>query len=40
MTCKECSYLWKEEEDNFPCCHYEGDIAPCEEELDLEVEDD
>ena len=40
MTCKECFYCYKTEEDRFPCCHYpdDGTPAPCEYE-DYETED-
>ena len=36
MTCKECHYCYKAEEDCFPCCHYpdDGTLAPCEYEDD------
>ncbi|MFR1537547.1 MAG: hypothetical protein ACLSUP_02775 [Blautia massiliensis (ex Durand et al. 2017)] len=34
MKCSECSYCWKSEEDQYPCCQYrkiaEFDLAPCE----------
>lgn len=36
MRCTDCCYYWKEETDNYPCCHWEsrcpGDIPPCEDE--------
>lgn len=36
LTCKECVFCWKDDEDNFPCCHFERrtswDVAPCEQE--------
>lgn len=39
LNCQNCNYCWKEEEDIFPCCHYEGSYpAPCEEEEE-EIED-
>lgn len=34
MTCKECSYFWKEDNKDLPTCHFEKvtsyDLAPCE----------
>ena len=40
MKCKDCPYCYKTEEDDFPCCHFEGPKgwAPCEQE-DYETED-
>ena len=43
MTCKDCCYFWKEDEERFSSCHFEircpGDKAPCEyDETDF-VED-
>lgn len=40
MKCSECNYCWQDENDKFPRCHYEGDLAPCEEldEEDYEEE--
>ena len=40
MTCKDCGYYYKTEEDRYPCCHFEGlpGWAPCEQEED-ETED-
>lgn len=31
---RNCSYLWKNENDAYPCCHYNDPIfpAPCEED--------
>lgn len=26
-----CGYYYKGEDDDFPCCHFEGWTAPCEE---------
>ena len=38
MTCKNCVYCWKAEDDDFACCHYEKianwDLAPCEQDCD------
>ena len=31
MRCADCSWCWKELEDDFPRCQYQGsDPAPCE----------
>lgn len=34
MTCKCCPYYYKNEDDDFACCHFvsigPGDQAPCE----------
>lgn len=34
MTCKECVYCWKDEDEEYPTCKFEktfdGDLAPCE----------
>lgn len=35
-----CGYYYKDEEDDFPCCHFEGWTAPCEYEDDHEEEED
>ena len=42
MSCKDCPYYYKTEEDNFPCCHFEGPNgwAPCEQEGDNYEEDE
>ena len=31
---RNCGYFWKEENDAYPCCHYNDQIfpAPCEED--------
>lgn len=33
--CKDCAYYWREEDEDYPCCHFvercPGDYAPCEE---------
>lgn len=47
MTCKDCAYYWKEENEERACCHWTSrcpdDSAPCEEEnipsYDYEEED-
>lgn len=42
MTCKECPYCYKAENDDFACCHFEGleGWAPCEQEEPEESEED
>lgn len=32
--CENCGYLWKEEDEKFPSCHFEGPVgwAPCEQD--------
>lgn len=42
MKCTECGYHYKTEEDEYPCCHFEGPEgwAPCEQEEEGEEEDD
>ena len=39
MKCIDCGYYYKEEDDDFACCHFVGPIgwAPCEDE-DEEIE--
>lgn len=36
LTCANCVYCWKDEDDSFPCCHYDScgdwDPAPCEQQ--------
>lgn len=43
FTCADCPYHWKEEYEEYPSCHYNGDdgYAPCEynEPEDYEYED-
>ena len=44
MTCKECPYFWKDEDERYPSCHYRSlgafDPAPCEiEECDSDEDD-
>lgn len=34
-----CGYWYKGEDDDFPCCHFKGWIAPCEYEDDYEEEE-
>ena len=44
MICKECSYYYKTDEDDFPCCQFRKlapfDLAPCEYEAEAEECDD
>lgn len=44
MKCSDCCYFWKEEDENYPSCHWESrapsDAPPCEEENDYDEEDD
>ena len=43
MTCKDCAYYWKEENEERACCHWRSrcpdDFAPCEDE-DFEENND
>lgn len=43
MTCIDCCYFWREEDEESRCCHWEsrcpGDIPPCEEEEEEDVYD-
>ena len=32
MRCKDCGYFWCDEGEKVPVCHFEGWVAPCEEE--------
>ena len=34
-----CGYYWKEEWEDFPSCHFEGWVAPCEYEDDYKEEE-
>ena len=38
LTCKDCPFCYKDEDDRYPCCHFFAlspwDIAPCEIEDD------
>lgn len=40
-SCENCGYHWKEEDEKFPSCHYEGPVgwAPCEQEDDIDEPD-
>ena len=35
-----CGYYYREEDEDFPRCHFKGWTAPCEYEDDYEEEDD
>jgi hypothetical protein len=40
FTCADCNYHWKDEDDDYPRCHFDGPgKAPCEED-DWEEEDE
>ena len=36
MKCVDCYYYWKNEDNEYPCCHWASrcpdDIPPCEDE--------
>lgn len=33
FKCENCPYHYKGKDDDFACCHFEGDyLAPCEED--------
>ena len=36
MRCSDCCYFWKDEDEEYPSCHWEsrapGDVPPCEYE--------
>jgi hypothetical protein len=33
IACMDCPYHYKNEDDDFACCHFNGfEIAPCEQE--------
>ena len=35
FKCENCPYHYKNESDDFACCHFEGNfLAPCEEDDD------
>lgn len=45
LSCKNCAYCWKDDDDDYPRCHYNSlgswDPAPCEQpENDPEGEPD
>ena len=35
-----CGYYYKTEDDDFPCCHFEGWPAPCEYGYEDECEEE
>ena len=39
MKCADCSFCWQGENDDFPCCHCEEDMLPCDLD-DLNKDDD
>ena len=44
MKCNECVYCWKEDDEDFACCHFAprapGEEAPCEYDDYEECSDD
>lgn len=40
MSCVDCAYFWREENEDYSCCHWQSrcpdDMAPCEYEDDYE----
>ena len=37
---RNCGYWWQDADEAYPCCHFEGAVAPCEEEDDYYEDDD
>ena len=35
-----CGYWWQDADEGYPRCHFEGAVAPCEEEDDYYEDDD
>lgn len=35
-----CGYWWQDADEDYPRCHFEGAVAPCEEEDDYYEDDD
>lgn len=35
-----CGYWWQDADEDYPRCHFEGDVAPCEYEDDYYEDDD
>ena len=35
-----CGYWWQDADEDYPRCHFEGDVAPCEEDDYYEDDDD
>lgn len=42
MKCIECAFFWREDFENHPYCHFDGDDcnAPCADANEYEPEDD
>lgn len=42
MKCTDCCFCWKEEDEDYPTCHWEsrapGDMAPCEYAEDYDTD--
>lgn len=36
LKCCDCCYQWREDDESYPCCHWEsrapGDVPPCEDD--------
>ncbi len=39
-SCLHCAWCWIGEGEEYPRCHFEGAVAPCEEENDYYEDDD
>ena len=39
-SCLHCPWCWIGEDEDYPRCHFEGAVAPCEEEDDYYEDDD
>lgn len=41
FTCEDmnCGYWWQDADEDYPRCHFEGDVAPCEEDDYYEDDD-
>lgn len=39
---RNCGYYWKEEDEEYPSCHFEGPVgwAPCEQDEQDEYEEE
>ncbi len=44
LSCKDCPYFWREDDEDYPVCHYVSlgswDPAPCEQEDDPDADMD
>lgn len=42
FSCEDmnCGYWWQDADEDYPRCHFEGAVAPCEEEDDYYEDDD